>query len=187
MTAGPDSPPRCPECGFDWHAPAPRVLRAVRDAPAEYRRLLPRETLERPEVLRRRPAPAVWSALEYTAHTRDAVGWYEGRIRAVLAEPAARLEAFDWDAACEARRYRDEDPAAALDSVEAACGSLANLLDALDQQAWAKSGIGSSDGGPRSVLVLAQRAAHELRHHHMDTERSLQPPPSARLRDCGRC
>jgi hypothetical protein len=172
---GSNVPADCAECGFNTPATPGELLRAIADAANRFCQAVPNEILAQAEVLRRRPRPGVWSALEYLVHTGDSVGWYEQRIRAVLAEPGARLEAFDWDAACEDRGYNDSDPSVALHSVTAASESLRDVLATLAATDWATVGVGSSDGGPRSVSVLAQRAAHEIQHHLLDIGRSLRP------------
>jgi hypothetical protein len=57
--------------------------------------------------------------------------------------------------------------------LERTCEDLVCQLQALGGTSWARTGIGSSDGGPRSVLALSRRAAHELRHHRYDIQRSV--------------
>ena len=49
-------------------------------------------------MLRTRPEPTVWSALEYAAHTRDAFTFYAERIERVLNEDRPQLTPFDFDA-----------------------------------------------------------------------------------------
>gem|GEM_PF-818720 len=161
------APKRCTECGFDWSLSAPATVVQIASAPAGYRRLVERWPVS-DAAWRSRPAPTVWSGLECLAHTADALDWYRGRITEVLARDGARLEAFDWDAACEERRYCDRDVAATLRDLERACAVLVVQLRGLDAGSWEKAGVGSSDGGPRTVLSLSRRAAHELSHHRGD-------------------
>jgi hypothetical protein len=123
--------------------------------------------------VRIRPQPDVWSALEYTAHLRDAIAFYEQRIDRVVTEDGPTLTAFGFAAACEERRYNDENPEVTLAGLEAAATRLAARLEGLAADKWARSGIGS-EGGERSVLVLARRGAHECRHHALDIARVLE-------------
>ena len=132
-----------------------------------------------PSTLRVRPAPAVWSALEYTAHTRDALEWYGDRIQRILTEDRPQLRAFDWDAACEERRYNQEDPDEALAGLERAVSTLAETLARLSATALTRTGVGI-DGGDRTVLALVRRAVHEGVHHLLDVERVLQTVTPAR-------
>lgn len=123
---------------------------------------------------RTRPAPDVWSPLEYVAHTRDGVAWYRERIELVLSEDHPQLTARDWDAVTAERDYRDrESLATAVDGWHAVASSLADRLAELTPEQWRRTGAGSG-GGDRTVLVLAARAAHECVHHRMDIERIRQ-------------
>ena len=69
MAADPTA--RCNECGFDWNGTGPvDLLEQLRVFPRRYRvplsRFLPGEDPD--VILRTRPAPDVWSVLEYAAH-----------------------------------------------------------------------------------------------------------------------
>ena len=44
--------------------------------------------------MRARPDPDTWSALEYAAHLRDALRFYEDRIRRTLSEDRPQLEPY---------------------------------------------------------------------------------------------
>ena len=64
----------CEECGFDYdeHGRNGIVDELASLGPCFAERL--RQARPKPggeEALRRRPAPSVWSALEYTCHVRD--------------------------------------------------------------------------------------------------------------------
>ena len=77
----------CAECGFDYDACAPATTpKTLRGFGRRYRiplvRGLPGEDLD--GLLRMRPDPQTWSALEYACHTRDGFALYEHRIGVVL-------------------------------------------------------------------------------------------------------
>ena len=58
----------CAQCGFDGDVYDPDALiAAVRALGPRWRRLL----MWTDDELRQRPAPGVWSAIEYASHTRD--------------------------------------------------------------------------------------------------------------------
>jgi hypothetical protein len=165
----------CDECGFDWDGGPDQLISALASLPRRFvapvTRFLPGEDGD--AVVRTRPEPSVWSALEYVAHVRDALLFYEQRIRRVLAEDRPHLAAYGFDAACEARHYNHEIPADAAEAVGQAATSLADLLGSLREDAWGRVGIGS-EGDERTVLVLARRAAHEGHHHLLDVGRGLR-------------
>lgn len=154
---------RCAECGYDWAGLPEDAVAVVSGLPAELAGLV-----DEPDVrLRARPAPEVWSPLEYVAHTGDAIGWYAQRIHRVLTEDRAALAAFDWDAYTESQRYRDRRLEDVLDEVAESCAAFVARLADQPEAMWAREGVGS-DGQPRSVAQLAHRAAHEARHHLRD-------------------
>ena len=167
---------RCEECGFDWDETGPSELpTAIRDLGRRFTppltRFLPSDDAD--AVVRARPAEGVWSALEYAAHTRDALRFYQGRIDRVLAEDRPQLEAWGHDEVAVRERYNEQDPAAVQVELADAATGLADVLDGVDAQAWQRVGLGI-DGDERTVTVLARRALHEGVHHLLDVGRSLR-------------
>jgi hypothetical protein len=75
---------RCDACGFDAdRASVPDSIVALKTFPRRWRAAFALLDREDDDVLRRRPTPTVWSALEYLAHTRDSVavnGWGMAQI-----------------------------------------------------------------------------------------------------------
>ena len=130
--------------------------------------------------LRRRPAPDVWSALEYAAHCRDALDFYVARVERVLAEDRPTLTAVGWSTQAEVRGWNDEAPDAVASSFGEAAERLAALLASLDADQWQRVGLSSEgDGAERTVRVLAERAVHEGHHHLLDVGRSLRAARAA--------
>jgi hypothetical protein len=152
----------CSECGYDWElAPADLVaeLGAVVVTP-----------VGDISVVRTRPEPGTWSALEYAAHLRDALQFYEDRIRRTLIEDRPHLAAFDFEDACERLEYNAGSPSRTAAELDVRAHALARLLAGLDADQWSRVAIGS-DGDERTVLTLARRAAHEVQHHELDITR----------------
>jgi hypothetical protein len=126
-------------------------------------------------VLRRRPAPDVWSALEYAAHTRDALEFYVERIARVLVEDLPTLTAVGWSTQAEVRGWNAEVPDAVAAGVAEVADRLATLLESLDEVQWQRVGLSSDgSGAERTVRALAERAVHEGHHHLLDVGRSLR-------------
>ena len=165
---------RCEECGWDWDADVDAAaIRSYGDRFGKpLSRFLPSDDPD--VVLRTRPAPDVWSALEYAAHTRDVFDFYAERIRRVLTEDRPQLAAGDaWDAIALERNYNGADPAEAAAQVAAAADACAALVDNLDAADWQRVGIGSA-GDERTVMELARRAAHDAHHHLLDIGRVMR-------------
>ena len=152
----------CPECGFDWGlAPADIIaeLGAVVVTP-----------VGDISAVRTRPEPGTWSALEYAAHLRDALQFYEDRIRRTLSEDRPQLESYDFQEACERLEYNAGSPSRTAAELDVRAHALARLLAGLDAEEWSRAAIGSN-GDERTVLTLARSAAHEVQHHALDIRR----------------
>ena len=166
---------RCAECGFDWDCSAADAIAELRGAGqrvvAPLTRFLPGEDGD--AVIRARPAPEVWSTLEYAAHLRAAFGFYGQRITRVLTEDRPQLHAVGFGSLPEEQTYNAEDPGRVIAHVGQASTQLADVLETLDDASWQRIGIGN-DGDERTVLVLARRAAHEVHHHLLDIGRGLR-------------
>jgi len=166
---------RCEECGFDPESVTPATAAgAVRELGRRYRapltRFLPGE--DGAAVLSQRPAPQVWSAIEYAGHVRDVLVLVDRRVAQVLAEHDPELEPVDLVAAVEGGGYRELDAVTVADELAAAADRLASALEALAPEDWKRSGRRA--GEPRSVLDMARRAVHEGSHHLLDVGRVLR-------------
>lgn len=179
---GSDFPPArtfsCSECGFDASSMSEADLVAACTAFARkfkppLTRFLPGEHGD--AVVRHRPAPGVWSPLEYVAHTRDVLAFYRDRITRVLEEERPTLSAAGFGSRDEEARYHDEDRVAVAEGVAAEATALADLLGGLGDGGWARVGLSSDgSGAERSVRVLAERAVHDAHHHLLDVGRGLR-------------
>ena len=165
---------RCEECGFDWDCDPEAVIASLRSLPRKFAAPLTRflDGEDARDVLTARPAPTVWSAIEYAAHMPDALDFYDDRIARVLAGDL-QLPGMDPDAVAIEKSYATQDPVDVHARITARAEHLADRLAALDRDAWQRAGIGV-DGAVRTVLVLARRAAHEGQHHLLDIGRGLR-------------
>ena len=164
----------CPECGLDYeNMPVEEAVAVIRDFGRRYRapltRLLPGED---EAVLRARPAPDTWSALEYTCHVRDIFGFSEVWIRQTLADDRPELKGPTNDEAARTSMYSEADVMAAAEGVETRASALAATLERVPADGWDRVGI--RDGEERSVIFTARRAVHEGNHHLLDIGRGLR-------------
>ena len=167
--------PPCEECGFDYEAldpaDAPTTLRSFAK---RYRAPLTRFLRDEDgdALVRQRPAPEVWSALEYAAHVRDVFESYDRWIRQILAEDRPVLEGPGPDDLVTQRRYNEDDPVAVADALAANAEQLAATFEAVPAEGWERVGLRRDE--ERSIRLHARRAVHEGSHHLLDIGRGLR-------------
>lgn len=166
---------RCEECGFDYESVPPdelagRVRAFARRYRAPLTRFLPGE--DGYALVRTRPDPDTWSALEYAAHVRDVFAWYDERISNSLVAERPEYEGPDPDEAADAGRYNEDDPAAVAEALAANAERLAATLDSVGDDGWPR--VHLRRGEERTVLFTARRAVHEGGHHLLDIGRVLR-------------
>jgi hypothetical protein len=167
--------PPCEECGFSYESLAPaEIPAAIRSFAKRYRapltRFLPGEDGD--ALVRERPAPSTWSALEYAAHVRDVFSSYAGWITQTLTEDRPVLNGLAPDDLAAERRYNDDDPAAVAAALAANAERLAATVEAVPDDGWDR--VGLRRDRERSVLFSSRRAVHEGSHHLLDVGRSLR-------------
>jgi hypothetical protein len=172
---------RCEECGFDDEALGPEAVpAALRAFGRRYRapltRFLPGEDGD--DLLRQRPEPDVWSALEYAAHLRDVLESYDRWVRQTLAEDRPVLEGPGPVEMAAERAYAQDDPGAVADALAANAERLATTFETVPDDGWNRVGV--RHGEERSVLLSARRAVHEGNHHLLDIGRVLRAVREAR-------
>lgn len=114
-----------------------------------------------------RPAPLVWSPVEYAAHVRDVFRVFGGRIDQMRTEDGARFPNWDQDTAALEGRYWEVDPATlARDLAEEAAAMTARFA-ALTEVEWGHRGL-RSNGSAFTTVTLGQYFLHDLEHHVHD-------------------
>lgn len=174
----------CDECGFDARTMSEDELVATiasfaRRYRAPLSRFLPGE--DGAAIVRRRPAPDVWSALEYACHSRDVLAFYRARVERVLAEERPTFDAVGPISPPDrVAQYQGEVADAVAEQLAGEATALAELLGGLAPEQWQRIGLSSEgDGAERTVRVLAERAAHDPSHHLLDVGRSLRAARSS--------
>ena len=152
----------CPECGCSTtELTGPAVAELLRANAAGWRRLL-----DHP-LAARRPSEDRWSAHEYACHVRDVYRLGSYRIGLMLAEDEPTFPSWDQDQTAVEDAYAAQDPAVALDELEAAGEALAALLDAVPAAGWDRGGT-RSDGARFTVESFARYVLHDPIHHVWD-------------------
>jgi S-DNA-T family DNA segregation ATPase FtsK/SpoIIIE len=165
----------CAECAFEYDAYGPsEIVEAFAGFGRRYRtpltRGLPGEHLD--VLVRARPAPATWSALEYACHVRDVFGVTEHRIGRALTEDRPQFRRVDPDAAASERHYNVRDPATVVTEIDEVASGLVARLGGVAGSDWERAGV--RDGEALTVHWLAVNAVHEGAHHLLDIGRALR-------------
>ena len=122
--------------------------------------------LARPDAARR-PAPDVWSPLEYACHVRDVCRVFDGRVTLMLTEDAPRFANWDQDETAVAERYGEQDPPVVGAELREAAATVAADFAGVRDEPWGRTGL-RSDGSEFTVLTLGQYFLHDLAHHLVD-------------------
>jgi len=167
---GVTEPERCAECGFDsTHLTVPDAVAALRSMGRRWDALF--EGVP-DEALRRRPAPEVWSPLEYAAHTRDILGLFAVGLPPVLAGAHPNYPVATDEPAGADHGYNSLDPRAVLGELADRAGQLAGEAEAVKNPAdWERTAtLGDHDRDARWLLF---HALHDASHHLRDVEKQV--------------
>jgi hypothetical protein len=169
---------KCPECGLDYGTISPKdAIQALRSYPRRYRAVLKgfvEDDDDDPDaVIRRRPDPKTWSALEYAAHVADVFDDMDSVFRRMLVEDDPRIpDSWDPDQRATEQRYNEQDAKAVLDRLQANAERAAATLEGVSPDDWKRTA--QFDFGRRDLLDMARNAVHEGYHHLRDVERVLR-------------
>jgi len=155
----------CYECGFSY------AEVAAADVPRRLSAAGPRFTAALAAVpdLRRRPAPAVWSPLEYTCHVRDVLRVQGERLALALRADDPRFAPMGREELVVLHAYNAQDPQIVLEELTEAASELARAFGALGPDQWRRTGIYSWPlVGSRTMLWLGRHTVHEVEHHLQD-------------------
>ena len=152
----------CPECGFDARAVRPEEVknRVYANASAWHR------VLEH-DGAAQRPAPGVWSPLEYACHVRDVHRVFGERVRMMLAVDDPLFESWDQDEEAVVGDYGRQDPATvAVELVERAA-AVSRTYGSVEGPQWDRPGR-RSNGSAFTIHSLACYHLHDVEHHLHD-------------------
>jgi hypothetical protein len=161
------------ECGFVYDAvDNAAVPDALRTAAATIADLLRRPALE--EVVRLRPEPDVWSALEYGSHVRDVVLVQRDRVLLALVVENPSFVKMYRDERVDLARYNDDDPAVVAGELVMGADLLARLLGRLGTAELARRCIYNyPEPSQRDIGWVGRHTLHEAIHHLGDIRRVL--------------
>jgi hypothetical protein len=175
MSTSAEQPPvdgLCRQCGFDYDEPdLPAVLTLLGRQAREYGDLLAGVP---DELVRRRPDPDTWSALEYSCHVRDVLAIQRARIEQTLAEDHPVYVPMNREQRLIDLRYDQQDPAAVTAELLGYAAEFLAAAEALDEVQLRRTGLYNYPvPQDRPLSWLLRHTAHEVRHHLYDVRRVL--------------
>ncbi len=165
----------CPQCQFDFDAFDPRsVSETIGKVGKRLRAPLTRGLKDEDlgAVLRTRPEPDHWSALEYACHIRDALRINIERIPVTAAGNPPEFQALARDEAAVERKYNEQDPSVVADEIEADAATLAAAFEAVPDDAW--QNYWARGDMKFTIDWMARNVQHEVDHHLLDIGRTLR-------------
>ena len=163
-------PERCAACGFDGgQYDEGSLLAGLRALGPSWRARIGESGAE----LRVRPAPDVWSAIEYAAHSRDVTALHAFGVEQALTGDEPAFPAIEGDDLIQsaAATYEEEDPDAVVTALGSAADRMAQLAELAGTTAWSR---GLTIGDSRmDVRRLLEHALHDSLHHLDDVGRGL--------------
>jgi len=162
---------RCDECGFDYGASEldAVVTTLVRQAAEAGMTLTQAAAGPEPEVIRLRPEPEVWSAIEYACHIRDVLEVQRRRIAQALVEQRPVFAPMDRTGRVSHEKYEQQDPivvAAAVVRFAREFGAAAMALTPAQRQI--RGLYNYPVRMPRTLDWVIRHTAHEIQHHRHD-------------------
>lgn len=160
----------CPDCGFDPVEVDDAALgRALTDAAAAWGRTLAAVDAG---LVRIRPEPGTWSAIEYACHVRDVLAVFEDRIRRTMAEDSPVLGWWDHEAAVVDSDYLGQDVVLVTEALTANARTFAASFGAVPEADLARTAV-RRPGEAFSIGGMGRFVLHETVHHHHDARQGL--------------
>jgi MOSC domain-containing protein YiiM len=165
------TPETCKECGFDAEAWRVRDAVTLLGSLGEW---WSRATAGvDADELNRRPAPGVWSVLEYGAHTALVLAMIRFGIEQITATDGVVLPAIPEGEDADAHdRPSHLDPVTVHADLERESNALVAVAIDTPRDAWRHVGV-MVDGTVIQAAAALLHAAHDASHHMMDVSRGL--------------
>ena len=163
----------CPDCGLVYDSLAPQdAIQALRSFPRRYREVIG-PFIDDEDVLRRRPDPSTWSALEYTAHVADILEAMTPQlVEIVQKDDPPTDDPLDQDARAVDRGYNDMEPSDVLEWLSRSATTAADTCAGFSPDDWSRKA--EFPYGQRELIDVVRNMVHEGVHHLRDVERVLR-------------
>jgi DNA segregation ATPase FtsK/SpoIIIE, S-DNA-T family len=158
----------CDECDFRYGDVNPdAVSESMKRLSTEHAELLAEADIG--NTVRTRPAPEVWSALEYVCHVRDVLLINRDRIILALVEDTPRFSPMYRDERVTLAAYGEESVDDASDGIEIAANLFSRVFDPLREPQLSRRCIyGFPNPAERDIAWVGRHTLHEVSHHLID-------------------
>jgi hypothetical protein len=163
----------CAECGFTYdEAGISDVATTLRSLAAQHVALLEGPSVE--GILRTRPSPRVWSALEYTCHVRDVLLVQRDRVILALVEGSPSFPRMYRDERVALAGYPEERPEEVARELLVAANLAGKVFERLSAEQARRLCIYNFPASTeRNVAWLGAHTVHEASHHLRDVRSVL--------------
>lgn len=156
----------CPACGFTYHIARAAALEWL---PSDANAFVQLFRSIDDDTVRRRPAPDVWSPLEYACHVRDVLRIQLERVQQVAREDDPTFAPMRRDERVIEDRYNEQDREVVAREIEDAADAFFAYLIGLDDDGWSRQGVYNYPQPQlRTVEWITIHTVHELLHHRVD-------------------
>ena len=147
-----------------------------------------------PDVVRLRPEPDVWSAIEYACHVRDVLEVQRQRIAQCLAEDRPVYAPMDRTGRVKQAQVRGPGPDGGRGRADAVRPRVRRCGAGAHAAAAGQAGLYNYPvRAPRTLGWVIRHTAHEIQHHRQDittilarVEPPIVPKPKEPARGAGR-
>ena len=114
--------------------------------------------------LSRRPEPGKWSITEILAHLADSEIVLSWRMRQVICQNGAPMQAVDQNVWAQTLDYAGQDPKVSLEIFRVLRENNLRMLEVLPRKLWEHYGMHSEHGKQTLAHIVRMYAGHDLNH-----------------------
>jgi uncharacterized damage-inducible protein DinB len=127
-----------------------------------------------PEILKRRPSPAKWSAHEHAVHLSQSDKLFRDRLDMILSTPEPFIEAVENSAQDEAGAMLNIDLDESLDRYVLERAALVTRLEKLSPDEWQKTAVHEAFDHYSVFIMFRHVLNHEMLHSYRIEELLLK-------------
>jgi hypothetical protein len=127
-----------------------------------------------PQILKRRPSPAKWSAYEHAVHLSQSDASFRARLDLILSTPEPFIEVIENSAEDEAGAMLEIDLDASLDRYVRERAALAQRLEKLSPDEWQKTAVHEAFDHYSVFIMFRHLLNHEMLHAYRIEELLLR-------------